>query len=107
MRDEELRRRMGQVAEYGEHAVSPPDPAVLYRRARRRVARLAALSVLLACALLGGGLAVRTSLAGDDRYPAVTVPPGPPTTAVPPTTAPAGTTGTSTTTPPAAPARFA
>ena len=70
------------------------------------MARLAALSVLLACALLGGGLAVRTSLAGDDRYPAVTVPPGPPTTAVPPTTAPAGTTGTSTTTPPAAPARF-
>jgi photosystem II stability/assembly factor-like uncharacterized protein len=106
MRDEEFRRRMEQVAEYGEHAVSPPDPAVLYRRARRRVARLAALSVLLACALLGGGLAVRTSLAGDDRYPAVTVPPGPPTTAVPPTTAPAGTTGTSTTTPPAAPARF-
>jgi photosystem II stability/assembly factor-like uncharacterized protein len=106
MRDEELRRRMGQVAEYGEHAVSPPDPAVVYRRARRRVARLTALSVLLACALLGGGLAVRTSLAGDDRYPAVTVPPGPPTTAVPPTTAPTATTGTPTTAAAAAPARF-
>lgn len=92
MRDEELRRRMGAVAEHGEQAVSPPDPALLYRRARRRVARLTALSVLLACALLAGGLAVRTSLAGD-RFPAVTVPPVPQTTVVPsPTTQPPGTT---------------
>jgi photosystem II stability/assembly factor-like uncharacterized protein len=106
MRDEELRRRMGQVAEYGERAVSPPDPARLYRRARRRVVRLTALSVLLACALLGGGLAVRSSLAGDQRYPSVTVPPGPPATAVPPTTAPPGTTSPPTTAPEAAPARF-
>jgi hypothetical protein len=36
MRDEELRRRIEAVAEHGERAVSPPDPAVLYRRARRR-----------------------------------------------------------------------
>ena len=98
MRDEELRRRMGAVAEHGEQAVSPPDPAVLYRRARRRVARLTALSVLLACALLAGGLAVRTSLAGGDRFPAVTVPPVPQTTVVPsPTTQPPGTTAPPTT----------
>jgi photosystem II stability/assembly factor-like uncharacterized protein len=106
MRDEELRRRIGQVAEYGERAVSPPDPALLYRRARWRVARLTALSVLLACALLGGGLAVRTSLAGDDGYPAVTIPPGPPTTVVPPSTAPPGTTSPPTTVPAAQAARY-
>ncbi|HEV2893900.1 MAG TPA: hypothetical protein VG411_09115, partial [Actinomycetota bacterium] len=84
----------------------PPEPSLLYRRARRRVVRLSALSVLLACALLGGGLAVRTSLAGDNQFPAVTVPPGPPTTAVPPTTAPTATSGTPTTTAAAAPAGF-
>jgi photosystem II stability/assembly factor-like uncharacterized protein len=107
MRDEELRRRIGQVAEYGEHAVSPPDPALLYRRARRRVARLTGLSVLLAGALLAGGLAVRTSLAGGDLSPAVTGPPGPATTVVPPTTAgPPGTTSPPTTRPAVAPARF-
>jgi photosystem II stability/assembly factor-like uncharacterized protein len=106
MRDEELRRRLGQVAEYGEGAVNPPDPALLYRRARRRVARLTALGVLLAFALVGGGLAVRTGLAGDEQYPAVTVPSGPPTTAVPPTTAPPGTTSPSTTAPAAAPLSF-
>jgi photosystem II stability/assembly factor-like uncharacterized protein len=106
MRDEELRRRLGQVAEYGERAVSPPDPSLLYRRARRRLARLTALGVLLVCALVGGGLAVRTGLAGDEQVPAVTVPSGPPTTAVPPTTAPPGTTSAPTTEPAAAPARF-
>ena len=54
MRDEELRRRIGAVAEHGERVVSPPDPAVLYRRARRRVARLTAVGVLVAGALLAG-----------------------------------------------------
>ena len=103
MRDEELRRRITAVAEHGERVVSPPDPALLYRRARRRVARL---SVLVACALVGGGLAVRAELAGGDRYPAVTVPPGPVTTAVPPTTVPPAPTSPSTTAPAAAPARF-
>ena len=108
MRDEELRRRLGQVADYGERSVSPPDPAAVYRRARRRVARLTTLSVLLACALVGGGLAVRAGLAGGDRYPAVTVPPSPSTTAVPPTTGPPGTTAPTTPTttgPGAVPAR--
>ena len=107
MRDEELRRRIGAVAEHGEQAVSPPDPALLYRRARRRMARLTALSVLLACALLAGGLAVRTSLAGGDRFPAVTVPPAPQTTVVPsPTTQPPGTTAPPTTRSETAPDRF-
>jgi photosystem II stability/assembly factor-like uncharacterized protein len=106
MRDEELRRRISQVADYGERAVSPPDPALVYRRARRRLARLTALSVLVACALVGGGLAVRAELTGGDRYPAVTVPTGPATTAVPPTTGPPATTSPSTTAPAAAPARF-
>lgn len=108
MRDQELRRRIAAVAEHGERVVSPPDPAVLYRRARRRVARLTAMSVLLACALLAGGLLARSGLPGDDRYPAVTVPPSPPATAVSPTTLPPGTTTptTPTTTDPgAAPAR--
>jgi photosystem II stability/assembly factor-like uncharacterized protein len=109
MRDEELRRRIGQVADYGERAVSPPDPAVVYRRARRRVARLTAVSLLVALALVGGGLLARSGLPGDERFPAVTVPPGPATTAVPPTTVSPPTTApaTSTTTDPApAPARY-
>jgi len=107
MRDEELRRRIGAVAEHGEQAVSPPDPALLYRRARRRLVRLTTLSVLLACALLAGGLAVRTSLAGGDRFPAVTVPPAPQTTVVPsPTTQPPGTTAPPTTKAETAPGRF-
>jgi hypothetical protein len=75
MRDEELRRRIGAVAEHGERAVSPPDPAVLYRRARRRVARLTAVGVVLAAALVAGGRFARAGLPGDDRFPAVTVPP--------------------------------
>jgi photosystem II stability/assembly factor-like uncharacterized protein len=107
MRDEELRRRIGAVAEHGEQAVSPPDPALLYRRARRRVAKLTTLSVLLACALLAGGLAVRTSLASGDRFPAVTVPPAPQTTVVPsPTTQPPGTTAPPTTKAETASGRF-
>jgi photosystem II stability/assembly factor-like uncharacterized protein len=106
MRDEELRRRITAVAEHGERVVSPPDPALLYRRARRRVARLTALGVLLVCALLAGGLVARTGLPGGDRYPAVTVPPSPATTAVAPTTAPPATTAPPTTRPTAAPARY-
>jgi hypothetical protein len=42
------------VAEHGERVVSPPDPAVLYRRAWRRVARLTAVGILLAGVLLAG-----------------------------------------------------
>jgi hypothetical protein len=106
MRDEELRRRIEAVAEHGERAVSPPDPAVLYRRARRRVARLTAVGVLVAGALLAGGLFARAGLPGEDRFPAVTVPPSPPSTAVPPTTAPPTTSASTTTQPQAAPARF-
>jgi photosystem II stability/assembly factor-like uncharacterized protein len=106
MRDEELRRRIGAVAEHGERVVSPPDPAVLYRRARRRVARLTAVGVLVAGALLAGGLFARAGLPGDDRFPAVTVPPSPPSTAVPPTTAPPTTSASTTTQPQAALVRF-
>jgi photosystem II stability/assembly factor-like uncharacterized protein len=98
MRDEELRAMFRSFAEPVEGGATPPDPARIRARGRRRRRNLVGGTLLAAAALaavsgVGAGLAGRSAPSvGQTAPPATQAPPGPASTAPPATTAPSAST---------------
>jgi photosystem II stability/assembly factor-like uncharacterized protein len=59
VRDQDLRARLLDVADFGERAAQPPPVGVVRRRGRRRAARLATAALATVLAVTVAGVAVR------------------------------------------------
>jgi photosystem II stability/assembly factor-like uncharacterized protein len=99
MRDEELRAMFRSFAEPVEGGATPPDPARIRARGRRRRRNLVSGTLLAAAALAAVSVGVRAGLSGQSTPsvgqtapPATQAPPGPASTAAPATTGPPGST---------------